>query len=111
MIDQKLVHFQKNRGEGNKNKKMIWALREFKECPLFLEKMNTIEKELYQTNEHDREEKLLRIFTELVGYGIIQTYKSKKIMNYDEINLFKKYMEVIMHFHNTLNYQKYMIVL
>lgn len=96
---------------SDKNKKMIWALREFKGCPLFLEKMNTIEKELYQTHEHDREEKLLRIFTELVGYDIIQTYKSKKIMNYDEINHFKKYMEVIMHFHNTLNYQKHMITM
>ena len=96
---------------SDKNKKMIWALREFRGCPLFLEKMNTIEKELYQTHEHDREEKLLRIFTELVGYDIIQTYKSKKIMNYDEINHFKKYMEVIMHFHNTLNYQKHMITM
>ena len=96
---------------SDKNKKMIWALREFKGCPLFLEKMNTIEKELYQTHEHDREEKLLRIFTELVGYDIIQTYKGKKIMNYDEINHFKKYMEVIMHFHNTLNYQKHMITM
>ena len=96
---------------SDKNKKMIWALREFKGCPLFLEKMNTIEKELYQTHEHDREEKLLRIFTDLVGYDIIQTYKSKKIMNYDEINHFKKYMEVIMHFHNTLNYQKHMITM
>ena len=47
----------------------------------------------------------------LVNSDILQTYKSKKITNYDEINLFKKYMEVIMNTHNTLNYQKYMITM
>ena len=39
----------------------------------------------------------------LVNSDILQTYKSKKITNYDEINIFKKYMEVIMNTHNTLN--------
>ena len=47
----------------------------------------------------------------LVRNDILQVYKSKKITNYDEINLFKKYMEVIMNIHNTLNYQKYMITM
>ena len=96
---------------SDKNKKMIWALREFKGCPSFLERINTIEKELYQTNEHDREEYLLKHFIILVNSDILQTYKSKKITNYDEINIFKKYMEVIMNTHNTLNYQKYMITM
>ena len=47
----------------------------------------------------------------LVSIDILQTYKSKKITNYDEINIFKKYMEVIMNTHNTLNYPKYMITM
>ena len=96
---------------SDKNKKIIWTLREFENCPLFLEKMNTIEKELYQINENDREEKLLKEFIRLVGNDILQTYKSNKISNYNEVNSFKKYMEVIMHLHNTLNYQKYMITM
>ena len=94
-----------------KNKKLIWALREYKTIPLFLKRMDTLEKDLYKMSEYDREEYLLNQLNEMIQIDILHLYKNKKMVHQKEIYGLKKYIEVIMNIYNHLNYQKNMITM
>ena len=94
-----------------KNKSLVWTLRKYEGCPLFIQELTTLEKTLYSINEHDREEYLLKQLNILLQLDIIKLFKAKKITNHNEIHVLKEYMVVIMSIHNHLNYQRYMITM
>ena len=96
---------------SDKNKKIVWVLREFKNCTSLIQELQTIEKKLFQLNEYDRAEYLLHKYEMMLDIKVVHTYKSKKITNHNEINILKKFMAVIMNLYNILNYQKYMITM
>ena len=96
---------------SDKNKKIIWVLRNFKNVSIFLNEIDSIEKTLYNNHENDREIYLLEIFSKLINYDIIKTYKSNKITDSSEIIQFKTTMSIIISLYNNLNYQRYMITM
>ena len=95
----------------DRTSKMIWSLRRFKNSSLFIQTLSRLEKQLYQKNEHDREEFLLKQLSILLEFDILEYYKAKKIKNYQDVNKIKEYMNIIMYIHNLLNYQQYMITM
>ena len=95
----------------DRTSKMIWSLRRFKNSSLFIQTLSRLEKQLYQKNEHDREEFLLQQLSILLEFDILEYYKAKKIKNYQDVNKIKEYMNIIMYIHNLLNYQQYMITM
>tara|TARA_Y100000817_G_scaffold295601_1_gene270489 strand:- start:4927 stop:7686 length:2760 start_codon:yes stop_codon:yes gene_type:complete len=96
---------------SDKNKKIIWVLRNFKNVSIFLNEIDSIEKTLYNNHENDREIYLLEIFSKLINYDIIKAYKSNKITDSSEIIHFKTTMSIIISLYNNLNYQRYMITM
>ena len=94
-----------------KEKQLLWLLRNYKNSFLFFETLQTLEKKLFNQNEYDRIPYLLNELTKLIGYSIEELYKLKKINSYEEINLIKEYIQVIISIHNSLNYQSSMIIM
>tara|TARA_Y100001935_G_scaffold212135_1_gene182597 strand:- start:3723 stop:6464 length:2742 start_codon:yes stop_codon:yes gene_type:complete len=95
----------------DKLKKMVWSLREYPSANSFVQRLKKLEKELYQTNEYDREEVLLTQLSEVVQYSILKKYKNKKINNYNDVNQCKEYIDVLIKIYNNLNYQQFMITM
>ena len=96
---------------NDKNKKLVWDLRRFRNCNLLLDKLHTIEKELYNMNVNDREIFLFQVFSKLIDHDIIQPYKLKKINNTIELFHFKQLNDILSSFYNNLNYKTYMITM
>ena len=96
---------------NDKNKKLIWDLRRFRNCNLLLDKLHTIEKELYNMNVNDREIFLFQVFSNLIDHDIIQPYKLKKINNTIELFHFKQLNDILSSFYNNLNYKTFMITM
>ena len=94
-----------------KNRRLIWCMRVYPKSFNFVNNLNRLEKKIYQLNEHDREEYLITLISEILQYDILGKYKSKKITSYEDVNHCKDYMNIIMNIHNLLNYHQYMITM
>jgi hypothetical protein len=94
-----------------KNRRLIWCMRVYPKSFNFVNNLNRLEKKIYQLNEHDREEFLITLISEILQYDILGKYKSKKITSYEDVNHCKDYMNIIMNIHNLLNYHQYMITM
>lgn len=94
-----------------KDKKLIWNIRMFKNSFSFLKQLKSIEKKLWNLNENDRPIQILNDLSELIGYSINEPYKLKKINNHQDIKKIQLYSQVILMIHNSLNYQKYSILM
>ena len=94
-----------------KNRRLIWCMRVYPKSFNFVNNLNRLEKKIYQLNEHDREEYLITLISEILQYDILDKYKAKKITSYEDVNHCKEYMNVIMNVHNLLNYHQYMITM
>jgi hypothetical protein len=94
-----------------KNRRLIWCMRVYPKSFNFVNNLNRLEKKIYQLNEHDREEYLITLISEILQYDILGKYKAKKITSYEDVNHCKDYMNIIMNIHNLLNYHQYMITM
>jgi len=94
-----------------KNRRLIWCMRVYPKSFNFVNNLNRLEKKIYQLNEHDREEYLITLISEILQYDILGKYKAKKITSYEDVNHCKDFMNIIMNIHNLLNYHQYMITM
>ena len=94
-----------------KNRRIIWCMRNNPNSCDFVNGLNRLEKKIYRLNEYDREEYLITQISEILQYDILDKYKAKKITSYEDVNHCKDYMNIIMDVHNLLNYQQFMITM
>jgi len=94
-----------------KNRRLIWCMRNYPKSCEFVNNLNRLEKKIYRLNEYDREGYLIKRLSEIVQYDILDKYKAKKITSYEDVNHCKDYMNIIMNVHNLLNYHQYMITM
>ena len=94
-----------------KNKKLLWNIRIFKNSFLFLNSIKTIEKTLFNQNEGERYITVLNNLSELIGYSIDEPYKLKKINDPQDIIKVKTYLQTIQMIHNSINYKYYYILM
>jgi superfamily II RNA helicase len=97
---------------NEKNKKIIWKLRNFPKVNVFANILPKLEKKIYMLKDYEREEYLLEIISDIIeDKEIIEIYKKKKLQNFQQVNRSKQMNYVLIKIHNQLNYQQYMITM
>lgn len=97
------------------NRRVLWALRLYKNACYFTLNLFNIEKELYSLTEDRREVHFLKKISALICdvsfEETIDIYKKKKIEEYEMVQKFKEYSETLMKIHNNIRRDKYMIII
>ena len=100
---------------NEEGRKLLWALRFYKNASDFVSGLFNIEKELYSLSEDRRELQFLKKVSDLICdiefTNIINVYKKKKIEKDSELESIKEYSDVLMKIHNNIRKDKYMIIL
>lgn len=100
---------------NEEGRKLLWALRFYKNASDFISVLFNIEKELYSLSEDRRETHFLKKVSDLICdnefTNIINVYKKKKIEKDSELKSIKEYSDVLMKIHNNIRKDKYMIIL
>ena len=109
--DRKVLSVPNFKSIDEKNKKLLWNIRIFKNSFLFLDTLKTIEKTLFNQNEGERYITVLNNLSELIGYSIDEPYKLKKINDPQDIIKVKTYLQTIQMIHNSINYKYYYILM
>ena len=116
MINPERKHEEINNATMNEEgRKLLWALRFYKNACYFGLNLFNIEKELYSLSENRREEHFIKKVSALICdvdfKSTMETYKKKKIESYDSLKKIKEYSEVFMKIHNNIRKDKYVIIL
>lgn len=116
MINPERKHEEINNATMNEEgRKLLWALRFYKNACYFGLNLFNIEKELYSLSENRREEHFIKKVSALICdvdfKTTMETYKKKKIESYDSLKKIKEYSEVFMKIHNNIRKDKYVIIL
>lgn len=116
MINSERKHEKiKNATMDEEGRKLLWSLREYKNACYFGMNIFNIEKELYTLSECRREEHFLKKLSALIcdeSYSeTLETYKKKKIENYETSKKIKEYSDVLIKVHNNVRKDKYMIII
>jgi len=116
MINPERKHEKINNATMNEEgRKLLWALRFYKNACYFGLNLFNIEKELYSLSENRREEHFIKKVSALICdvdfKTTMETYKKKKIESYDSLKKIKEYSEVFMKIHNNIRKDKYVIIL
>ena len=104
-----------NASMSEEGRKLLWSLRSYKNACYFGTNLYNIEKELYTLTECRREEHFLKKVSALIGDELytktLETYKSKKLEDYELSKKIKEYCDVLMKIHNNIRRDKYMIII
>jgi len=116
MINPERKHEEiKNATMNEEGRKLLWALRFYKNACYFGLNLFNIEKELYSLSEDRREghfiKKVSALICDVDFKSTMETYKKKKIENDDSLKKIKEYSEVFMKIHNNIRKDKYVIIL
>ena len=95
------------------NKKLIWALRNINQIECLCIELPTIERKMYTYDKQQylKEKYLLNLLQKMMNMDITHIYQSKKICTYQELNILKKFLELIINIYNNLNYSSYKLTM
>ena len=93
-----------------KLEKLLWSLRKYEGCDIFIRQCTKIEKKLFMEIESDREYQFVDIITDsLVDKACIDIYKSNKIESQIQLSLIQSLGEISRDIVNSLDTYSYKI--
>ena len=99
---------------NEEGRKLLWALRPYKNACYFVLNLYNIEKELYTLIESKRSNHFMKKISALISdieyEKTLETYKKKKIEDYNMLKKMKEYSLILMDIHNNIRKDKYMII-
>ena len=108
--DRKMIQINDSVSE---NKLLFWYLRNFKKSSQFINNLYSIETELFQKNNNEKNIILLNNIFEFTDINInhkekiMEIYQLKKMIDYNEIFFIKQLINIFIYIHNNIHNKKY----
>jgi len=87
-----------------KQKKLLWNLRMYPNACQLVETINpTLESQLYSMTDNEQQRHILYILSRLVKGDILECFKLKKIITYEDYSVVQIYNQLLLLIYNSLN--------